>query len=89
MENFLKSIGINKVGAYSKNDSYVIDLDDSEEFGKIFSTLDNNDELEYMDENNLLTVSNATMTYRYNDEYQIQLLADFNNDTYKLVVNEL
>lgn len=89
MEKFLRSIGINKAGTYSKNDSYVIDLEGSEEFGKVFSTLDNNEDLEYMDENNLLTVSNATMTYRYNNEYQIQLLADFNNDSYKLVVNEL
>lgn len=89
MEKFLRSIGINKVGTYGKNDSYVIDLNDSDEFGKVFSTLDNNEELEYMDENNLLTVSNATMIYRYKDQYQVQLIADFNNDAYKLVVNEL
>ena len=89
MEKFLRSIGINKVGTYGKNDSYIIDLNDSDEFGKVFSTLDNNEELEYMDENNLLTVSNATMIYRYKDQYQVQLIADFNNDAYKLVVNEL
>lgn len=89
MEKFLRSIGINKVGTYGKNDSYVVDLNDSDEFGKVFSTLDNNEELEYMDENNLLTVSNATMIYRYKDQYQVQLIADFNNDAYKLVVNEL
>ena len=89
MEAFLKEIGINKIGSYSRNHSYVIDLDNSEEFGKIYSILDGNEDLEYMDDNNLLTVTNASMTYRYNNEYQLQLLADFNNDTYKLVVSEL
>ena len=42
-----------------------------------------------MEENNLLTVSNASMTYRYGEEYQLQLIADFNYDLYKLVVNEI
>jgi len=89
MEKLLKDLGITKAGSYSRDCSYVIDLNSSEEFGKIYSLLENNEDLEYMEENNLLTVSNASMTYRYGEDYQLQLIADFNNDAYKLVVNEI
>lgn len=89
MEKLLKDLGITKAGSYSRDGSYVIDLNSSEEFGKIYSLLENNEDLEYMEENNLLTVSNASMTYRYGEDYQLQLIADFNNDAYKLVVNEI
>lgn len=89
MEKLLKDLGITKVGSYARDGSYVIDLDSSEEFGKIYSLLENSEDLDYMEENNLLTVTNASMTYRHDNDYQLQLLADFNYDTYKLVVNEL
>ena len=89
MEKLLKDLGITKAGSYSKDGSYVIDLDNSDEFGKIYSLLENSEDLYYMEENNLLTVSNASMTYRYGEEYQLQLIADFNYDLYKLVVNEI
>jgi hypothetical protein len=89
MEKLLKDLGITKVGSYSKDGSYVIDLDSSDEFGKIYSLLENSEDLHYMEENNLLTISNASMTYRYGEEYQLQLIADFNYDLYKLVVNEI
>lgn len=89
MEKLLKDLGITKAGSYSRDGSYVIDLNSSEEFGKIYSLLENSTDLEYMEENNLLTISNASMTYRYGEDYQLQLIADFNNDAYKLVVNEI
>ena len=89
MEKLLKDLGITKAGSYSRDGSYVIDLNSSEEFGKIYSLLENSKDLEYMEENNLLTISNASMTYRYGEDYQLQLIADFNNDAYKLVVNEI
>ena len=89
MEKLLKDLGITKAGSYSRDGSYVIDLNSSEEFGKIYSLLENSEDLEYMEENNLLTISNASMTYRYGEDYQLQLIADFNNDAYKLVVNDI
>ncbi len=89
MEKLLKDLGITKAGSYSRDGSYVIDLNSSEEFGKIYSLLENSKDLEYMEENNLLTISNASMTYRYGEDYQLQLIADFNNDAYKLVVNDI
>lgn len=90
VEKFLDNIiGIKLVGTYAKDNSYVIDLDTSEDFGVIYSKLDKNDELEYMDTNSLLTSHNASLLYKYNDEYQVNLIADFDGNTYKLVINEI
>ena len=90
IESFLKDIAsIDRVGTYSEDGSYVIDFDTSDDFGVMYSKLDKNDELEYMDENSLLTVHNASLLYKYRDELQINLIADFDNDEYKIVVNEL
>ena len=40
MERELKELGIEQVGTYAEDGSYVIDIDTSEEFGKTYSTLD-------------------------------------------------
>ena len=84
----LQELGIEERGNYSKDDSYVIDLPDSDTFGKIYSKLDKNDDVEYLEDNSLLTVNNASMYYRY-DDVQITLIADFLNDEYKVVANRV
>ena len=89
MESIIKDLGINKPGTYSKDNTYVIDLEDSEEFGKIYSTLDSNDELDYLDDSSLLTIHNSNIIYNYNDEIQINLIADFDHDSYRVVVQEI
>ena len=90
IESFLKDIvKIDRAGTYAEDGSYVIDFDTSEDFGVVYSKLDRNDELEYLDENSLLTIHNASLLYKYSDIYQINLIADFDNDEYKIVVNEL
>lgn len=40
MEEFLNSLGIHIDGTYTRNGSYIIDLDNSEEFGKVYTILD-------------------------------------------------
>lgn len=89
IEQLIKKLGINKVGEYSKDNSYVIDLDSSEDFGKMYSILDRNEELEYLEDYSLLTVDNSSLLYNYNDAFQIALISDFNNDSYKIVVSEI
>lgn len=84
----LQELGIEERGNYSKDDSYVVDLPNSDEFGKIYSKLDKNDDVEYLEDNSLLTVNNASMYYRY-DDIQITLIADFLNDEYKVVANRV
>lgn len=89
IEQLLKDLGINKVGEYSNKNTYVIDLYSSEEFGKMYSLLDQNNDLEYEEESSLLTVDNGSLMYNYNDEFQFVLIADFNHDQYHLTIKEL
>ena len=85
----LKKLKINERGTYSRDGSYVIDLEDSSDaFGKVYSTLDKNPDVDYMENNSLLTIDNASMYYRY-DNYQINIIADFKNNHYKVVVTEV
>lgn len=89
IEQLVKDLKINKAGSYSKDKSYVIDLESSDEFGRMYSILDRNDNLTYMEDYSLLTPDNSSLIYQYNREYQIALIADFKNDTYKIVIQEL
>lgn len=90
MEEFLREVGITKPGEYSKQGAYVIDLEDDVEFGKMYTILDKSDILEEMDENQLITVDEAHVSYMDIDgEYQVSLIGDFNSGIYRVVVNEL
>lgn len=88
MEELLNDIGIHKKGTVSKSGAYVIDIKDSAEYGRFYSLLDKCDFIEELYDNAILTVDEASIIYA-NDDYQINLLADFSNDEYRLVVNEL
>ena len=89
IKELLVELGINKVGIYSDTDSYVIDLNGSNEWGNINSKLDKRDLLEYQDEVSFLNIDNSNQVYNYLDEYQVTLMADFNEDSYQLVVAEM
>lgn len=89
MEDILRELGINLDGTYDSEGGYVIDLNSSSDFGKIYSKLDKNEDLNFLESNSLLTVDNASLVYRYEDEVEITLLGDFNNDKYQLVMNKL
>lgn len=87
--DILNELKINLKGTYSRDGSYVIDLEDSSDaFGKVYSTLDKNPEVDYMESNSLLTVDNASMHYKYKG-FQINIIADFRNNHYKVVVSEV
>lgn len=89
MEEILRELGINLDGTYDSEGGYVIDLNSSSDFGKIYSKLDKNEDLNFLESNSILTVDNASLVYRYEDEVEITLLGDFNNDKYQLVANKL
>ena len=87
--DILNELKINLKGTYSRDGSYVIDLEDSSDaFGKVYSILDKNLEVDYMESNSLLTVDNASMYYKYK-RFQINIIADFRNNHYKVVVSEV
>lgn len=88
MEEFLSSLGINRDGTYSKNGTYVIDLENDEDFGKIYTILDRSDEVNELSDNQLITVDEASVSYT-SDDYLITLTGDFNSGIYRLTCTEL
>ena len=88
MEKFLKEIGITQVGHYNNKNNYIIDIEDSNEYGKIYSKLDKNDLVEENDDSSSITANNSHIVFE-SDDYQFTLIADFENDAYKLVCKEI
>lgn len=88
MKNLLKELGINEVGYYSKENNYVIDLDDSNHFNKIFSKLQKNDKVEENEDSSVVNLSVSNVLF-LTDNYSLNLIADFDQNIYKLVVTEL
>ena len=85
----LKELGITKRGSYADTDTYVIDLDDSNDYGKINSILDKSEILDPIDESSYLTADNANLDYKYEDQFILSLIADFEEDYYQLVITEM
>ena len=87
MNDFLAKLGISKVGYFSKNNSYVIDIDDSNEFGKIYSMLDKSELVDEVEDSSVLTLQSTSINYE-SDDYMLSLISDFDADTYKLIIRE-
>lgn len=88
MKELLRKIGITEAGYFSSNNNYVIDFDNSEEYNKAFSKLDRTDLVEENDDTSIINMSVSNIMYSNND-FSLNLIADFDNDTYKLVVTDL
>lgn len=90
IRELLDKLGLNKyVGTYSNQNSYVIDIKDSDEWGRINSKLYASNLLDYQDEVSFLNMDNGNQVYNYEDEYQITLMNNFEEDTYQLVISEM
>ncbi len=87
MEEFLESIGIYDIGEYDKKNTYVIDIDNSNEYDKMLNKLEKSDKLDVDDESCLMTIHNASTQFT-SDDYIVTILANFDDDTYKLTVKE-
>lgn len=87
MVEFLESIGIYDKGTTASDGSYVIDIADSNTYGKYLSRLDHCDELEEDAESSQITSGPSSIQY-IGDVYSVTLLADFEADTYKLIIRE-
>ena len=88
MEEVLKEIGITRKGEYSKRGSYVIDMEDSDDFGRMYSILDKNKDVEELGDNAINNIHTINLIYLYGD-YQLNLTADFDADKYMLIVTKL
>ena len=67
MEEFLKKIGLDGELRRSAS-SYVLDIEDSNDYGRIYSILDNSDEVEEEEESSQVTEDYSSIQF-YNDNY--------------------
>ena len=90
MDKLLQELGLDDyIGNYtSGKKSFVIDLNTDLDFGKVYSILEDNDQVEQLDDTTLLTVHNASIVYEYED-YQLTLKGNFDTEEYSLVIMEL
>jgi phosphoribosylaminoimidazole (AIR) synthetase len=88
MKNLLKEIGINEVGYYSKDNNYVIDLENSDHFNKVFSKLQKSDKVEENEDSSVINLNVSNVLF-VSDSYAFNIIADFDQDLYKLVITEL
>ena len=88
MKELLTKIGITQPGYFSNNTNYVIDFDDESEYNKAFSKLDSSNEVEENNDASVINTSVSNIMYK-NEDYSFNLIADFDNDAYKLVVTDL
>lgn len=87
MEEFLKKLGIRDKGVFAPDGSYVIDISDSDAYGKYVSILDKSDVVEEDTESSQITSGPSSIQY-VSEEYTVTLLADFDADTYKLIIRK-
>ena len=88
MKELLNKIGITEAGHFSEDDTYVVDFENSDEFNKAFSKLDRSDLIEENEDASVITIEASNVMY-FNDDFALNLIADFDHDTYKLVVKEM
>lgn len=80
--------GLNLYGNYSKNGQYVVDLNDSNIYAKVYSALDKNNDLEELADSNIISETVVSISYLYSSKNaQITLNADLDNFEYNLIIN--
>lgn len=90
IEDIINELGLDEYeGQVGKNNSYVIDLPSDNDFGKVYSTLETNEDVEQLEDNTLLTVHNASVIYVYKDRYQINLKSNFDTDEYSVIITDM
>lgn len=89
IEELLNKLNINLTGNQSKN-SYIIDIPNSDEYGRIYSKLDKSDIVEEYEENQMITEQGSSLMYEVIDEdYIINLIADWDSDRYQMIINNI
>lgn len=88
MEEFLKELGIQGTPQRTDDNTYVLDIEGSDNYGRIYSRLDRSELVEEDEASSQLTLDTSSLRYE-NDEYQLTLLADFNEDRYQLIIQKI
>ena len=89
LEELLTQLNIKDEGDYS-NDSYIIDLDNSDTYGKTYTKLEKSNLLEPLEENQVVTLQGSSLMYKTTDNsYIINLISDWEGNKYQLIINEI
>ena len=88
MKDILKKIGITEAGYFSEDNNYIIDFENSNQFNKAFSRLEKSDLVEENEDSSVIDLNVSNVLY-VNDDYSFNLIAEFEQDVYRLVVSEL
>ena len=94
IKNILKDLNISEVGIY-EGDSYIIELDSSNNWGKLDSKLDvgwSKGILDFIDSESSVEEEGAVTTYEYtnsSERAKLILTADFDEDVYTLSIEPL
>lgn len=86
VKEFLSSIGIAKEGEV-ENNTYTVELVDSNEFSRMYSLLDKAENISFDYDVSATTEHTSYLLY-LSDKYDISLIADFDTDTYVLTVED-
>lgn len=87
MEEILNELNIPDEGKYTSNGAYEITIPNSNTYSRYYSLLENNDDVEQMEDNALLTLNEGRLLYKYRG-YLLDLQGDFKNNIYKLVITK-
>ena len=85
MRDLLSYLNITRKGKFNKTNTYIVDIESSEEYGVLFSKLDTDDkftEIESTDNENKLTAR-----YKYK-QFIISIIYDINKEHYYLEIKE-
>ena len=88
MKSFLNKLGITQVGYFTEDDNYVIDLENSDEFNNVYGKLDKSNLVEENEDASVVNLDVTNIIY-FCDNFAINLIADFTQDEYKIVVTEV
>lgn len=88
MKDLLRKLGIMEEGTRTSNHNYVIDLEDSDHFNRIFSKLDKSDLVEENEDSSVVNLEVTNILY-IAEGFSLNLIADFEQDIYKLVVSDM
>ena len=84
-------LNINNTISFGENPlTAMVDISNSDSFGVMYSKLDNNKKLKELEDSTLVTENNTSVIFS-DDEYKnliITLKADYDGDTYQLVVTD-
>ncbi len=87
LRQLLHELNINEQPVQGKNNTWIIEIEDSNEYGIYYSKLEKSTILEQDEESSNVTIDGSTIQY-YADKYNalVVLLADWSEDTYRLAI---